>query len=255
MGGDVHRRPWPVQVEGQLSHVAARRSASEGPSLEQLLCRPYASAPSEQELLDNACTDPGPMTCLLAGNRIRMADGRRIPIEQVRTGDGVMTMSGPRRVEKAETTTLGLTRRVLEIRGLGDQVLLFSSDHPLWVSRTGPGGVRKEWWGTWNIHHFLYELHQGAGPGLRELPFVLHIDLPEQVAHESGWLQVRPIFHDLPRDTVLHHLVVQDGCSYIAEGFAVHSHTRDQQAPDAPWRGLDDGVAAAAAVDVVLAGA
>jgi hypothetical protein len=88
----------------------------------------------------------------------------------------------------------------------------------------------------------------GGGLEFRELPFILRYDLPEQAAHESGWLHVRPIFHDLPAATALHHLVVEEGFSFIAEGFAVLSHCRDQQGPSAPWRGLDEGATIAQTV-------
>ena len=93
-----------------------------------------------------------------------------------------------------------------------------------------------ERWGTYNIPHVLLEMHNMTGFDLRELPFILQFDLPEQVAHETGWLHVRPIFHDLDPATRLHHLVVEDGFSYIAEGFPVFSHCRAGKARRRPGR-------------------
>lgn len=246
--GSVNRIEGPVYVNGDESYLLARsesRDAQEGWSVVQ---RPYRSSDS-QELLKDANTDQ--LTCLLAGNRVQMADGSLKPIQDVRTGDHVMTMSGARRVEKTEQTVLGLTRRVIELRGRGDQVLFLSDDHPLWVSRAEANG-RKEWWGTYNIHHTLAEMNHGTGLEFRELPFILKLDLPEQVAHESGWLHVRPIFHDMARDTPLYHLVVEDGFSFIAEGFPVFSHVRDYQGPAAPWRGLDRGKSMADAMEALV---
>lgn len=225
-------------INGEQSLVLARQSAKdaeEGWLVEQRPCRQGVS----EEIFRSACTDPGGRTCLLAGNRVLMADGSAKPIEAVQAGESVMTMSGPKQVEKTESTTLGVTRRVLEIRGLGDQALFLSSDHPLWVSRQLKEGGRKEWWGTYNIHHVLFEMHNGTGLEFQELPFILNFDLPEQVAHETGWLHVRPIFHELDRSTKLFHLVIQDGFSFIAEGFPVFSHCRDYQGPSMPWTGLD----------------
>jgi len=73
------------------------------------------------------------------------------------------------------------------------------------------------------------------------------------VAHETGWLHVRPIFHDLDPATQLHHLVVDDdGFTYIAEGFPVFRHCRDQQGAAAPWKGLDQGAAVAKAFEQLI---
>lgn len=249
MGGAI-RKEGPVYVDGQQSVVLTRSAPADAKQRWSILQRPYK--PSDpHELLRDASSDT--LTCLLAGNRVRMADGSLKPSESVQVGDRVMTMSGAKRIERTETTTLGLTRRVIELRGLGDQILFLSSDHPLWVSRTNGDGQAKEWWGTYNIHHTLVEMAHGTGLEFRELPFILRYDLPEQVAHESGWLHVRPIFHDLPASTGLHHLVVEDGFSFIAEGFAVLSHCRDHQGPVAPWRGLDHGRSAASAVQRLIA--
>lgn len=248
--GSISRIEGPVFVDGEQSLVLTRqadRDKEDGWSVEQ---RPYRNVLGDELFRDAGTT---PMTCLLAGNRVLMADGSRKPIECVRAEDRVMTMAGPKAVEKAETTTLGLTRRVIELRGQADEALFLSSDHPLWVSRPDSAGGRKEWWGTFNIHHFLFEVHNGVGLNLREQPFILHIDLPEQIAHVSGWLHARPIFHDLAPTTKLFHLIVRDGFSYIAEGFPVLSHCRDQQGPEAPWKGLDDGAALALSMEQVLA--
>jgi hypothetical protein len=244
VGGDI-RKQGPVYVDGQQSVVLSRSVPADSKQGWAILRRPYRPS-DQQELLRDASSE---MTCLLAGNRVLMSDGSLCPIESVRAGDMVMTMSGTRRVEHTETTTLGLTRRVIELRGLGDQVLFLSSDHPLWVSRGDSSGGAKEWWGTYNIQHTLVEMAHQLGMEFRELPFILRYDLPEQVAHESGWLHVRPIFHDLPASTELHHLVVEDGFSFIAEGFPVLSHCRDYQRPSSPWRGLDHGASMACAVD------
>jgi hypothetical protein len=233
MGGDA-RKESPVFVNGEESQLLARSPAGDAEEGWTVTRRPYRSH-NEDELL----TDAGCSTCLLAGNRVRMADGGLKAIERIVAGEWVMTMSGPTRVQRTEVTTLGLTRRVIELRGVGDQALLLSNDHPLWVSRQGKDGARKEWWGTYNIHHTLYEMHNTTGFELRELPFVLNFDLPEQVAHETGWLHVRPIFHELDVHTDLYHLVVEGASNFIAEGFPVFSHCRDEQGPGTAWTGLE----------------
>lgn len=243
MGGAI-RKEGPIVIDGDESFILQRPAKADAKDGWSIFQRPYRPA-DPQDLLRDASS----VTCLLAGNRVHMADGSFQPIETVRAGDMVMTMSGPKRVERTEITTLGRIRRLIELRGLGDQVLFMSCDHPLWVSRQGADGQRKEWWGTYNIHHTLVEMHQWKGLEFRELPFILHYDLPEQVAHESGWLHVRPVFHDVPGTTELHHLVVEGGFSYIAEGFPVLSHVRDQQGPATPWRGLDAGAAVTQAME------
>lgn len=249
--GSVNRIEGPIHVNGDESHLLCRREARDAEEGWSVVERPYRSPELDELLRDASCTQ---LTCLLAGNRVRMADGGAKRIEHVRVGEYVATMSGAKRIEKTETTQLGMTRHVIELRGQRDQVLFLSDDHPLWVSRTDAHGTRKEWWGTYNVHHTLVEMTHGTGLEFRELPFILRLDLPEQVAHESGWLHVRPVFHHMQPDTRLYHLVVEDGFSFIAEGFPVFSHVRDGQGPQEPWRGLDHGMSMAEALTALVGG-
>ena len=167
-----------------------------------------------------------------------MADRSLRSIENIGSTDHVMTMTGPARVTRLEKTNLGMTRKVIELRGLGGECLVLSDDHPLWVSRRSAIGSVHEWWGTYNLNHVLDQMRQMTGYELRELPVALNFDLPEQVAHVTGWLHVRPIYHQLPPQTALYHLVVENAFSYIAEGFPVFSHCSTAQGPDLPWLGL-----------------
>ena len=233
MGGMV-RREAPVVVDGESSFVLVQRPESDATEGWSVTVRPYRPR-SASDLLDNLSSET---TCLLAGNRVLMADGSRCPIESVRIGDRVMTMSGPARVRRVEATTLGMTRRVIELRGVGDECLLLSDDHPLWVARRSAQGATQESWGTYNLNHVLFEMRNMTGYDLKSAPIPLNFDLPEQLAHVQGWLHVRPIYHHMDPSTVLHHLVVDAGFSFIAEGFAVFSHCADSQGPSVPWTGL-----------------
>jgi hypothetical protein len=98
----------------------------------------------------------------------------------------------------------------------------------------------------------MYESRHTDGSDFRELPIPLNFDLPEQVAHVSGWLHVRPIFHHLDPSTEVFHLVVDSGFSFIAEGFGVYSHCLYEQGPGAPWTGLKRDTAAERFVDKLL---
>jgi len=232
MGGSI-RRVGPVLVGDDECAVQVRppdRDEAEGWSVVQ---RPYRPQPSDELL-----RDLGTSTCLLAGNRVLMADGSQMPIEQVGAGDRVATMSGPAAVLRLEVTRLGMTRKVIELRGHGDECLILSDDHPLWVRRRAKDGAARESWGTYNLSHVLHEMRVMTGYALDEPPLALNFDLPEQLAHVEGWMHVRPIFHHLPPDTTLYHLVVDEAFSYIAEGFACFSQSLAGEGPTSPWRGL-----------------
>jgi len=243
------RKETTTFVNGEASTVKCRDAAKDKEDGWSITTRPYRPEPETDLLQDAGCTN---CTCLLAGNRVLMADGSRKPIEQIKAGDWVMTMSGPSAVQMAETTTLGMTRKAIELRGVGDECLLVSDDHPLWVSRPAKGAGRKEWWGVYNLNHLLFEIRNTTGSDFRELPTPLNFDLPEQVAHETGWLHVRPIYHHLDPATKLYHLVVEDGFSYIAEGFPVLSHLLNAQGPTAPWQGLETSANMAQSVAALL---
>lgn len=240
MGAEI-RKEGILIVDGHESRILQQSRQADEQEGWSITSRPYRPRPQEK-LLENLGTDG--CTCLLAGNRVLMADGSTKPIETVVVGDKVMTTEGPARVRLTETTRLGLTRKIIELRGHGDECLVMTDDHPLWVSRPVSGGARKEWWGTYNLNHVLYEMRNTIGFELGELPMALAIDLPEQVAHVSGWMHVRPIYHHLDPETTVHHLLVEGACTFIAEGFPVFSHCLDKLAPAAPWGGLAHDAAA-----------
>lgn len=246
MGGDV-RKESPVVVEGAESYVLVRQPGSDASQGWSVTARPYRQR-AASDLLDDMSSQA---TCLLAGNRVLMADGSTCPIEHVRAGDRVMTMSGVATVRRTETTTLGMTRRVIELRGQADECLLLSDDHPLWVARRNADGATVESWGTYNLNHVLFEMRNMTGYALKTTPVPLSFDLPEQLAHVNGWLHLRPIYHHMEPSTVLHHLVVEGGFSFIAEGFAVFSHCAEAQGPAAPWSGLNRIAAADRFVDAL----
>jgi hypothetical protein len=233
MGGCTIKREGPVLVDGDECAVLSRDPASDEPEGWSVTVRPYRPKPTPELL-----RDLGTQTCLLAGNRVLMADGSLKPIEQVRVGEAVATMSGPAPVVEREITRLGMTRKMIELRGEGDECLILSDDHLLWTRRPTKDGTSHEGWGTYNLNHVLYEMRTMGGYELAEPPVPLNIDLPEQLAHVSGWLPVRPIYHHLPPQTTLYHLVVDGAFSYIAEGFACFSLSLAGEGPVTSWRGL-----------------
>jgi hypothetical protein len=226
----------PIFVEGHQSFVSGRDVKADEQEGWSVTHRPYRPKPSEDQLRD-LCTDA--CTCLLAGNRVLMADGSHRPVESLKAGDMVMTMSGPDKVRLVEATKLGMTRRVIELRGNGDECLFISDEHPVWVSRRGADGNVTENWGTYNMNHLSYELRNSAEPVHIDEPFLLKIDLPEQLAHVSGWIHARPIYHHLDPSTPLYHLVLDREHAFFAEGFALFSQAREPRASSAPWQGLN----------------
>lgn len=231
----------PLFVEGAESFVRGRRPQADLEESWSVVVRPYRPKPAEDMLRELSTVYS---TCFLAGNRVLMADGSHKAIEDVVVGDMVMTMSGPDRVRLLERPLLGMTRRVIEIHGQGDECLFMTDEHPLWVSRRLEDGSAAESWGTYNMNHFMYEQRNAVEPKIESHPYLLNFDLPEQVAHVSGWMHVRPIYHHMDPSTALFNVVTESACSIFVEGFAAYSHGKGAQAPEAPWRGLTEDVAA-----------
>jgi len=182
-----------------------------------------------------ACTDCA--SCVLAGTMVLMADGSTRAVETFVGGEMVKTMTGISRVKTVEKIVLGVTRRVLEMR-VGDQPPLFVSDeHPFWTRFEGPDGPY-EWWGVYNLNHYLVEKANGVGVNLVRDAIPLRFDIPQTLAHVDGWRDVQPIYHAMRPDTPLYNLAVEDGGSYICDGFVISSHTADRHAIGVQWQGL-----------------
>lgn len=213
--------------------------------------RPYRLKPDGQTSQDYASPDScSSCSCFLAGNRVLMADGSSKPVEDIVVGDLVMTNLGPNRIAALELPTLGMTRKVIELRGLGDQCLIMSDEHPMWVSRNQAGEV-SEGWGTFNMNHYLYEKRNSTSP---ELPsaLALAIDLPEQFAHVSGWVHARPVFHHMAPETQLYNLITENGCGIFVEGFLAFSPCQQGSVHlDSPWQALSVDADAASFVNQV----
>jgi len=227
------RKDMIVPASGQQSAVLSRKAGDDRQQGWSITTRPYRPEPTDALLEDLGSSSSDNCCCILPGNRILMADGSTLPVEQIQPGMAIAGMSGNTVVRDVKRTTLGYTRKAIELRGPGDDCLIMTDDHPLWVVRHG-----QEWWGSYNVHHVMYEMNNTVGFELDRLPIALHFDLPQQVAHVSGWLPVRPIYHHLDPSTEVFHLVTEEGFSFIAEGFPLFSHALNAQGPSAPWQGL-----------------
>ncbi|RQP26677.1 Hint domain-containing protein [Piscinibacter terrae] len=236
MSADIRKEGIPVFVDGQESRIQARAPRQDEAEGWSITTRPYRHRP-EDALLDNLGSDSS-CCCFLPGNRVTMADGSTRAIESIVAGDMVLTMTGPARVSARKTTRLGLTRKVIELRGIGDEVLFMTDDHPLWVSRQAQSGERRESWGTYNLHHLMYELRGSNDGNTLDAVVPLWFDLPEQVAHTSGWLHVRPVFHQVAAETEVFHLIVEGATSFVVEGFPVFSHSLHEQGKAGAWQGI-----------------
>ena len=173
--------------------------------------------------------------CFMPGTLVLLADGSRRAIESFRGGEQVLTLSGMATVQSLERVQLGYTRRIIELDSGNDKPLLMSDDHTLWT-RASDG---RQWWGTYNFSHYLFERHSGLGPKLDTQPLALRFDLVNEHAHITGWRKLRPIFHALPTQTEIYHLKVDQGGSYIADGYVVGSYCRDEDVAGANWAGIN----------------
>lgn len=251
MGGITKGGLFVGKDESYIPSRNAQDDVNEGWSVTR---RPYRSTSQgqtvQEDIIPASCNYCDSCSCFLAGNRVLMADGSSKPVEDVAVGDLVMTNLGPRKVAALEQPVLGMSRKIIELRGLGDQCLIMSDEHPLWVSRT-QDGVASEGWGTFNLNHYLYEKRNAVSP---EMPpaVPLAIDLPEQFAHVSGWVHARPVFHHMPPETRLYNIITEQGCGLFVEGFLAFSPC--QQGPvqlGTPWQALTIDAAAASFVDQV----
>jgi hypothetical protein len=240
-----------VYVGKDESFVPTRDTQNDAAEGWSVTRRPYRPALAVEDFAQfDSCSSCGDQSCFLAGNRVLMADGSSKPVEDVVVGDLVMTNLGPNRIAALEQPALGMSRKMIELRGLGDQCLVISDEHPLWVSRT-QDGVVSQGWGTFNLNHYLYEKRNSASP---ELPsaVALAIDLPEQFAHVSGWVHARPVFHHMPPETRLYNLITENGCGIFVEGFLAFSPCQQGSVQlGAPWQALAVDAGAASFVDQV----
>ncbi|QNB08819.1 hypothetical protein G5S34_20045 [Herbaspirillum frisingense] len=196
--------------------------------------------PSQEPVINlgSACNCTDCASCVLAGTMVLMADGSTRAVETFVGGEMVRTMSGVSRVMNVEKIVLGVTRRVLEMR-VGNQPPLFISDeHPFWTRFEGENGPY-EWWGVYNFNHYLVEKANGVGVNLQRDAIPLRFDIPQTHAHVDGWRHVQPIYHAMRPDTPVYNLAVEDGGSYICNGFVISSHTADRHAIGVQWKGLN----------------
>ncbi|WP_147426650.1 hypothetical protein [Trinickia fusca] len=172
--------------------------------------------------------------CVMAGTAIEMADGSTQPIECFEGGERVRTLTGDARVMAVHRATLGVTRRVIEMKGSYGRSLFISDDHPFWT-HFEDDGVQMQWWGTYNFSHYLVDKCSDARATCEIDAQVLRFDVPNTHATVDGWRHVRPIYHAMSPDTPLFHLQVDAGGSYIAEGFVVSSYADDDECLGMRW--------------------
>jgi hypothetical protein len=178
------------------------------------------------------------LTCFMEGTLILLADGSWKKIEEFIGGEIAHTLSGFGKVLELETTTLGVARRVIGLTA-GASTLYLSDDHPVWT-RFSEGD---DWWGTYNMNQYLSEKDLGVGSFLTRDAVALRVHTEYAHAHISGWVKTRPVYYNLPSNTPLYHLDLEQGGSYIANGFVVSSHPRDKDFENVNWSGINVPVA------------
>lgn len=229
-----------AKTEQNLSRIMCR-VPKEGTSLAQAPSWSIQKIPVRQQLQDALLTQLGSGgCCVMAGSLITLADGSTQAIESFVGGEKVRTLSGLATVQALEIVQLGVTRRMIELDAGQGESLYITDDHPLWTEL--PNG--QQWWGTYNFNHYLYEKETGQGSFLVRDAVPLRFDLQNKHAHVLGWKQVRPTFCQLPPQTPVYHLAVDRGGSYIANGFVITSHCRDEDAAGVNWQGLQEAALA-----------
>ncbi|VVE90710.1 hypothetical protein [Pandoraea bronchicola] len=186
-------------------------------------------------IVNLGCSGGGGVCCVMAGTQVLLADGTTKAVESFVGGERVRTLMGEATVKELEITSLGANRRIIELDAGDGDPLYVSDEHSLW-SRSGDG---VQWWGTYNFHQYWYETQVGTGSVLENPPTMMRWDIPNEHAHVDGWKRIRPTFCYLAPETPLYHLAVDQGGSYIANGFVVISHCTDELVEGANWEGIE----------------
>lgn len=173
-------------------------------------------------------------SCVLAGTSILMADGSTRSVETFVGGEQVRTLRGIGTVAGVDRITLGVTRRVIELINARGESLFISDEHSMWM-RLGEGADEQEWWGTYNYSHYFMEKCRGEGLKTTRDAHPVRFDMPNVHATIDGWHRVQPIYHLMSPETPLFHLLVENGGSYIADGFVISSHATDADCVGARW--------------------
>jgi len=174
--------------------------------------------------------------CFLKGSLITMWNGETLPIELVKIGDKVKTLTGIGTVLKTPLYKLGKGRSIVKVKS-DKRELLMSDDHSLWTLFSD-----KQWWGTYNYSHYLWEMNNvdnndGEGPQLIEHSRPLIRNKPYYHATDSGFVECKTDYNidQYDPNTQLFHLIVDKG-SYFVDGFIVSSSPKDEYYINANWK-------------------
>ena len=218
-------------AEEDASLVQYRRPHDQGESW-TLDRAPLRRSASRSVIVNLGCSS---CTCVMAGSQILLADGTTKAVESFTGGEKVRTLSGVATSVGLEVTQLGATRRIIELDAGDGDPLYVSDEHLMWT-RHSDG---QQWWGTYNFHQYWFETQLGTGTPLEQAPKMLRWDLKNEHAHIDGWKRVRPTFCYLVPETPLYHVLVDNGGSYIANGFVITSHCTDDMVEGVNWQGID----------------
>lgn len=209
------------------------RPAPGGETVWNISSAPRAHALAGSTVL-NLGSDNGGGCCVMAGTLVLLEDGSHKTIESFKGGERVVTMNGIATVQGLESVKLGVTRRMIELDGGDGDPLYITDDHSLW-SKLSDGS---QYWTTYNFSHFVYTKSAGLSSTiLSRDPEAVRFDIEHEHAHVSGWKKLQPVYCQLPIDTPVYQLELEGG-SYIANGFVVICHCRDEDVVNARWDGL-----------------
>lgn len=215
--------------------VVRFRPAPDNAPIWNISSAPRSHALSNSTVLNLGCDNSGGC-CVMAGTLVLLEDGSHKTIETFTGGERVVTMNGIATVKGLESVKLGVTRRMIELDGGDGDPLYITDDHSLWTKFADD----TQYWTTYNYNHFLFTKEAGlSSTVLSRDPKAIRFDIPHQHAHISGWKELRPVYCNLPIETPVYQLEL-DGGSYIANGFVVICHCRDEDVAIASWDGLEN---------------
>lgn len=157
--------------------------------------------------------------CLLAGTKIRMADGTERAIETLTDGDMVIGLNGPVKILGLHRVKLGKKRVMMTF---SDRSIFFTGEHLFLINMAA--GLA---WGTADLTSFLREHNGHSFDSVRPI-----LGAAEYVT-EDGWKIESPeIAREFDSDTTCYDLILDGDGSYIANGYIVRCYDDEITAPE-----------------------
>lgn len=167
-------------------------------------------------------TGGGSGCCFLAGSMVLMANRSWKAIETLRTGDVVMSPTGPAIVKDLYVSKLGMHRKFMTFRE--DPSIIWSQEHPFWSRQNG-----RQWWWADRPDLLREEMEQGLIAGLKNPDSVYGGRVDDYAYLGSGYVKRTPmILEGYSHETPV-YIPILDGPPAIVNGYVVGAFLDEHQ--------------------------